>query len=187
MKRIERTYKALRVLDFDIENRPSTYWYDGKCTAEITAIAWSWVGETEVKCVALPDMSLPAMLMRFREAYDQADIVTGHYIRRHDLPIINAHLFEYGLPLLTPKDSHDTKLDLPRMGAISLSQEAISALLRLEHPKHHMTQTDWREANRLTPEGVLKTKERVIKDVIQHKELYAELRPILKRPKLWTP
>jgi hypothetical protein len=35
----------LRVLDFDIENRPLSYWYDGKSTAEITAIAWWWIGE----------------------------------------------------------------------------------------------------------------------------------------------
>jgi len=31
-----------RILDFDIENRPLSYWIPDQPTAEITAIAWAW-------------------------------------------------------------------------------------------------------------------------------------------------
>jgi hypothetical protein len=164
--RITRTSRPIKVLDFDIENRPLSYWYDGKATAEVTA---------------------EYMLKNFKLAYDTADMVTGHYIRKHDLPIINGALMEYDLPLLGPKWTHDTKLDLPKRDGLSMSQEALGAMYGLEAPKHHMTQNDWREANRLTPEGFEKTRERVVSDVIQHKELYQRLRPILKPPKLWKP
>jgi hypothetical protein len=34
--------------------------------------------------------------------YNAADIVTGHYIKKFDLPILNGALFEHGLPLLDP-------------------------------------------------------------------------------------
>ena len=34
------------------------------------------------------------MIRRFRQLYDQADVVTGHYIRRFDLPILNGCMLE---------------------------------------------------------------------------------------------
>src|SRR5690349_17074327 len=80
----------LRVLDFDIENRPLAYWYDGATTAEITAIAACWMDEPRSMRVWLlgPDEPLE-MLEGFLFMYNLADMVTGHYIRRHDLPILN--------------------------------------------------------------------------------------------------
>ena len=64
-----------RVLDFDIENRPLSYWYDGNCTAEITAIAASF-GPREGIRVWLLGIDEPVeILERFREMYDEADVV----------------------------------------------------------------------------------------------------------------
>ena len=185
--RITKTKTPLRLLDFDIENRPLSYWYDGKATAEVTAIAWSWVGEDVVHPRILGWVPMETMLQDFVDAYNQADIVTGHYIRRHDLPILNGALMEMGMPLLGPKMTHDTKLDLPKRAGLSMAQEALGAMYKLDAPKHHMTQSDWRDANRMTESGFKKTRERVVSDVIQHKELYQRLRPILKAPKLWKP
>jgi hypothetical protein len=129
------------------------------------------------------------MLEAFSAAYAEADLVTGHYIRRHDLPIIQAALVELELPLLGAKLSSDTRLDLVKFSDIAKSQEALGAMLGLEAPKVGMTQSDWREANRLTRRGIDKTRERVIGDVVQHAELREALlgRGLLRAPRHWRP
>ena len=129
------------------------------------------------------------MLCAFKAAYDEADMVTGHYIRRHDLPIINGALLENGLPGLDEKLTHDTKLDLTRFKDLPASQENLAELLGLRYGKEHMNQQEWREANRLSPAGIEETRRRVIGDVQQHKSLRATLmeRGWLKPPSMWRP
>jgi hypothetical protein len=181
----------LRILDFDIENRPLSYWIPDRPTAEVTAIAWSWIGSSAVHCALLkPDeSSMHEMLSDFREVYDQADIVTGHYIRRHDLPILNGAMVENGLLPLDTKLTSDTKLDLINWKDLPQSQEYLSSMYGLSRPKHHMSQHEWREANRLTEAGIRATYERVTKDVRQHKQLRAHLveAEALGPPQLWRP
>lgn len=179
--------RKLRILDFDIENRPLSYWYDGNCTAEVTAIGCKWIGEPDAYVWLLGDSDLPDMLEAFRVLYDAADIVTGHYIRRHDLPILNGALTEHGLPKLASKMTHDTKLDLLKRSGISSSQESLGATLGLEHPKVQMDQQKWRNANRLTKEGRDLTRERVLGDVLQHIELRQRLMDLgyLGPPRVW--
>lgn len=182
-----------RVLDFDIENRPLSYWFDGRPTAEITAIAWSWLDEDEVhlsQLSAFPEEgSAERMLTRFREAYDEADMVTGHYIRAHDLPIINGALMELCLPLLDEKLASDTKLDLVRRADLSMSQESLEAMYGLPVQKHHMTQQDWRDANRRNTHGLYLEAQRVMSDVRGHKLLRERLikAGALKAPRMWRP
>src|SRR5688572_19943992 len=73
--------RPMRVLDFDIENRPLSYLGSDFTTAEVTAIAWAWCDRPEdVTCVLLGEMDPIAMLQQFVAAYTQADMVTGHYI-----------------------------------------------------------------------------------------------------------
>ena len=187
----EQVRQRLRILDFDIENRPLSYLGADFTTAEVTAIAAGWVGDEKVYCSVLttdPE-SGPRMLLAFKRLYDQADIVTGHYIRRHDLPIINGALLEHGLPLLSEKLTHDTKLDLVKRKELSMSQESLAAMYGLPEPKHHMSQPEWRKANRLSADGIEATKKRVISDVLQHKALRAKLieSGALKEPKMWRP
>ena len=181
----------LRILDFDIENRPLSYLGQDYTTAEITAIAWCFDGEPRtMRCVLLGRDKPGAMLEAFRKAYDSANMVTGHYIRMHDLPIINGAMVENGLPCLTDKMTCDTKLDLVKKGSvISASQENLCAMLGLIKPKVHMNTVMWREANRLTDKGLKLTAKRAIGDVIQHMQLRKALndRRLLKEPKVWRP
>jgi hypothetical protein len=185
----------LRILDFDIENRPLSYLGQDYTTAEITAIAACWDGARKpVQCWLLePDddgVGAGIMLEGFREMYDAADMVTGHYIRMHDLPIINGAMVERGLPPLGEKLTCDTKLDLvSHGGAISASQENLCAMLGLAAPKILMNTVKWREANRLTPEGRRLTEKRAVGDVIQHMALRKALvaRDLLGPPKVWRP
>lgn len=195
-----------KVLDFDIENRPLSYWYDGRPTAEITSIASCWTddpGSVEVLLLAPPCvhciggscqemgpgvMSQPEMLARFVERYNEADLVTGHFIRVHDLPIINGTLMEYGLPGLQPKMTSDTKLDMFKKGDIPATQEFLLEMLGVPGiRKYQMSQTKWREANRLTPDGLKQTYERVSSDIVGHVAMrrFMLQRELLKGPRRW--
>ena len=180
----------LQILDFDIENRPLAYLGQGFTTAEITAIAWGWMGKPKTIQVRMLGVHDPgAMLDEFRHAYDQADVVTGHYIRAHDLPIINAAMIEFGLPILDAKLTVDTKLDLVKRKDLSASQENMSSMFGIREGKAHMSNTKWREANRLTPEGLKMSEKRAAGDVRQHMAMYKIMveRNLLKAPRVWRP
>lgn len=190
----------LKVLDFDIENRPLHYWFGDATTAEITAIAWGWYGDTSrdgrpnihVRTLKAPprgEKSARKMLMDFVKAYREADLVTGHFIRGHDLPLVNGALMELGLEPLHAKLTSDTKLDLMKRKAMSVSQKNLAGMLDVVAPKVDMPQTSWRDANRLTPDGIKLTEARVVGDILQHMELRKVLleRGLLAEPKLWVP
>lgn len=185
--------RKLRILDCDIENRPLAYLGGDFTTSEITAIAACFDGEPKTMRVWLLGRDKPAeMLEAFRKMYDQADMVTGHYIRGHDLPKINGAMIEHGLELLAEKLTCDTKLDLVSHGGeISASQENLATALGLDHlsPKVHMSNAQWREANRLTQAGLRLSELRARGDVIQHMALRKALvaRGLLGPPKVWRP
>lgn len=183
--------QPFRTLDLDSENRPLSYWYDDHTSADLTAIAWGWIGEKRIHSAVQDDKpgSQRKMLERFIAAYDQADVVTAHNIRRHDLPIICAALAELKMPLLKPKLTSDTLRDLPKWKDLPRSQENLCEMLGIPAEKKHMSQANWREANRLTKLGVSKTRRRVRMDVIQHKALRAKLIELgwLGAPTMWRP
>lgn len=177
------------VLDFDLENRPLAYLGPDFTTGEITAIAWSWEDEDAVEVRLLGRDDPRAMLRDFLDRYNGADMVTGHYILGHDLPVLNGALLEYGLPLLGPKYVSDTKVHLKKRKYLSASQESLAGMLGLGQEKDHLSNPMWREANRLTPAGLEFTRSRVVHDVIQHKALRQRLLAAgaLKPPTLWCP
>lgn len=185
--RVRVASRPMRVLDFDVECRPLD-WYGGDLNSkEITAMAWAWVGSDDVQSILLGEATGPEMLRAFVAAYDAADVVTGHFIRGFDLPLINGALTEYQMPALSDKLSSDTKLDLVRRHGLSGSQENLGAMLGLTHPKVGMNQAKWRAANRLTRGGLEEARARVVGDVRQHMELRARLLQLgyLDAPKIW--
>ena len=164
-----------RILHIDLENRPLAYLGQDFTTGEITAIAVSWADSPDVRCWLLGVDSPRMMLQNFCAFYARAEMVTGHYILRHDLPLLNGAMLEHGLAPLAPVYVSDTKIHLVKRKYLSASQEALSGMLGLAEQKHHLSNHDWREANRLTPEGIVATRTRVIDDVRQHKALRREL------------
>lgn len=193
-----KTKRPLRILDLDIENRPLTYWVPDMPTAEITSIAWGWTAglgprgkeigvPAGITCYLLGKDDPQEMLEQFVIAYNQADMVTGHYIRKHDLPHINGALMEFGMPQLGPKLVQDTRVDMKKKAGIPATQEHLADMLGITLPKIHMTQAMWREANRLTPKGLAFTEKRVTGDVMQHKALRLEMvkRGLLRAPSVW--
>ncbi len=182
------------IVDFDIEMRPLG-WYGGDFVhAEPTAIGYLYLngprkGEREALCLTKRKGSMEAMLSAFRDIYDDADMLTGHYIRGFDLPRLQAAYIEFELPLLGPILTHDTKLDLIRFSGMSKSQMNIGSLFATEAPKVNMTMADWRDANRLTATGIDKTIGRVLGDVDQHRQMRRAMLDagILGPPKMWYP
>lgn len=182
-----------RVLTFDIENMPVTYYAPDYPTAFVTAIAFGF-SPKDIKAYVIEDIrddeAYKDMLESFWEAYDDADLVTGHYIRKHDLPIVNGALIEQGFSDgLSEKMTSDTKIDLRRFSDIPKNQEFLVALFQTQQQKYHMSQYDWREANRFKPEGIEKTRKRVTSDVRGHMQMRRELigRGLLRAPRLWRP
>jgi len=204
--------RPLAILDFDIENRPLTYWVPDRPTAQITSIAWMWVGQHDsLDCRLLappcyhkgheehcPDwpagmVSERQMLLDFAEVIGRADIVTGHYILRHDLPIVNGAMYDNALPLLDDIRASDTKLHMFTKADLPASQEHLLELLGTTCPigttleKFHMTQVKWREANKLTRAGVELTRRRVMSDVHAHSHMREDMlaRGWLSAPTIW--
>jgi hypothetical protein len=179
--------QAARILDFDSEARPLS-WYGGDfVTKELTAIAAKFIGEDKMHVWVLGPDKTEDMLAGFVKLYNQADIVTGHFIRGYDLPVVNGALVEHDMEPLHDKMSHDTKLDLIKFSGLSKSQENLGAMLGLVHPKVQMDQAKWRAANRLTRAGIRLTKQRVCGDVEQHIEMRQRLLDmgLLGPPKVW--
>ena len=182
--------RPLRVLDFDLEARPLGWIGADYTHKEVTVAAWGWMGQLpEAKALTKDERSRLRMLRAVREAIDEADLVVGHYIRGYDLPLLNAMLVEAGERPLTQILTHDTKNDLPKMDGISKSQVNLAAMFGIDEQKVYMTVPAWREANRLTKEGVEGAVARAVDDVLQNMALYRELtsRRLLGPPKVWRP
>lgn len=137
---------------------------------------------------ALPEVSNKDMLAEFWEVYNSADLVTGHYIRRHDLPILNAELVEWGLDILPSKMTSDTKLDMYKRAGQPATLEHLAAMLEVTGEKYGMSQMMWRKANRLDdPQWVEYAKKRVSSDVALQMEVRDAMleRGLLKSPSMW--
>lgn len=189
----------LRILDFDLENRPLSYLGMDWTSAEITAIAWAWSDNATVETLLLTargqyvdrlgkKRTPKDAFAYFRDVLISAGIVTGHYIRKHDLPILNSAMVETGVRPLPALLVSDTQQDLVRRKDLSASQENLASMFGLPEPKHHMTQTEWREANRLfSDDKIGLSRKRVVGDVVQHRALRAEMvkRGLLRAPRYW--
>lgn len=180
---------SANILDFDVEARPLS-WYGGDFVSkEVTAIAARWIGDPKSKTMVwlLHQTPVDQMFDEFADMYDYADIVTGHFIRGFDLPLINAALVELNLGRLPDKLTQDTKLDLVKRHGMSGSLENLASDFGLRG-KVDMTQADWRAANRGTAAGVARVRERVVEDVDLHIRLREVLldQGLLRPPVKWT-
>jgi DNA polymerase elongation subunit (family B) len=184
--------RRLKVLDFDTECRPLHY-SEYRDESQLTAYAWSWVGPDKTRITARileQDLSNEKKILKeFLKAYHEADIVTGHYITRHDLPLLTDHCMRFGLPLPEARWAQDTKTLLPTVRGLGLSQENLSTLYELDEKKHRMNGRRWAGANTLTPAGRREARLRVMRDVRQHKALLKKLteKDYLDAPRRWSP
>lgn len=194
---VRHTFKCLC---WDVENRGAAYWFDGTMTSQITAIGWKWEHEKDVHTLLLrhdgyweadDDIRVPDVhaYTRFRDVLGSADLVYGHNIRKHDLPMFNSGLLRRKLDPLPAILTTDTLKDYPRRNGMSASLENLAVLYGLKATKHHMSIMDWEEANNLHDSGIAKAKTRVVSDVLLQEQLRQKLIDLnlLKPPRRWTP
>ena len=189
-----------RVLCLDLENRPLAYWYDGQTTSQITAFGWKWSDEDVVHTMLLQpnglyeddaDLSRADFLAHafFARELAAADLVFGHNIRRHDLPMLNAWLLRLKVKPLPPLLTSDTLKDYPKRNGLSASLENLAAMYGLDGEKYTMNQPMWEAANKLTADGVELARKRVVSDVLLQERLRDRLLELglLAAPKMWRP
>jgi hypothetical protein len=172
---------ATRRLHFDCECRPGAWIGGDYVSRSLTAIAWQFADEDKVHSVILSrrDKDTHRLLEAFLPVYNKADVVSGHFIRGFDLPLLAHECQDNQMPLLEEKLSVDTKLDLVRGIGGSKSQENLSAQYELAHPKIGMSVPEWESFNLwLSEAGTAAVLERVIGDVDQHVELYSKLQSL---------
>lgn len=202
MIRATFTTRPTRALCFDLESRPSAFWWGDKTTAQITAFGWKWEDETEVYTLLLQadgtfvtddGMTLDGMTAYglFAAELAAADLVYGHNIRAFDLPLFQAGCFRHGLPPLPELRTTDTLKDYPKRKDMSASLENLAKMHGIDGDggKKHMSVLDWEEANQLTPDGVTLARERVVSDVLLQERLRARLLELgmLREPRWWKP
>lgn len=192
--------RPVRAVVWDVENRPSAYWYEGRTSAEITAFGWKWTDEPDVKTLVLlrngrfvagdgRTMAAEAAYFSFREVLCTAELNIGHNIRAHDLGLMQAGLMRLQLPLLPELLTSDTCRDLPRRKDLSVSLENLAALYGLPGEKLRLAQVEWEEANKLTKPGVDLARRRVSSDVVLQEALHRKLSSLglLGEPRVWKP
>lgn len=173
-----RTTKELRGLAFDVENKPGTYGPGDYTHPKVTAIGWQFLDEKRAHSVVLQRdnaASTVASCEVFREAWDQADFVVGHNIRRHDRKILDGLFTALGIPMLSHRRMVDTYLDQPKMEGLSRSLENLAARWGCPEKKLPLSEYDWERAYDGVPEGVSIMRKRVESDVRISIWLYREL------------
>lgn len=189
-----------RELCWDLENMGGAYWFDGNMTSIITAIGWKWSDEKKVRTLLLRDdrlwetddgdtMTKTEALTLFASELASATLVFGHNIRKHDLPMFNAHLQRAQLPVLPELRTTDTLKDIPKRAGMAASLENLVSMYGIKGRKFKMSQHDWEIANELREEGRALARKRVSSDVLLQERLRAKLLDlgILREPKVWRP
>lgn len=180
-----------RILDFDLETLAAGFADPNWVPQKIMCAAWGWLGDnsTPESRICGPtgffkEAPRKRMLSPLLAAIEEADMLIGHNIVRFDLPILNAECLRLGLGPLKPKLVHDT-MNLVKTKGFRKGQDVLSGVLGVVSEKQAMNWHQWQEA--YAENGWKYIKSRCVGDVIQHKEMYASIKPWLKPPKMWKP
>jgi len=184
--------ESQRILDFDIETVAAGYADPDWVPHIVTAWACSWTDEDDVRYDVLPVARLHDKTWRRRflaplvDRIAQARVLTGHNIIRFDLPVLGAELMRLDMPLLGPVLVQDT-IRVPRSKGFKKGQDNMSTLLKVPLPKKALNWQEWHDAYAEPDLGTVR--ERVVGDVMQHKQLRAEMleRGWLQAPRVWRP
>jgi DNA polymerase elongation subunit (family B) len=182
-----------RILDFDVETIAAGFADPEWVPQKITCVAWSWIGSDVVEsrvCGPAGIFGRPErrakMLKPLLAAIAEADMVTGHNIRRFDLPVIQAEVMRLGLPSLEPVLAQDT-IKLRTSKGFKKGQDNLGRLYRIADEKLALDWQAWQDA--YDEDGWQTIRDRAESDVRMHKQLRTALieHDYLKGPRTWTP
>jgi DNA polymerase elongation subunit (family B) len=188
-----RSTGTARILDFDIETVAAGFADPEWVPQKITCVAWSWIGSDVVEstvCGPLGIFGKPErrakMLKPLLAALGEADMVTGHNIRRFDLPVIQAEVMRLGLPSLEPVLAQDT-IKLRTSKGFKKGQDVLGRLYRIADEKLSLDWQAWQDA--YDEDGWQTIRDRAESDVAMHKQLRSALLELdyLKEPRRWSP
>lgn len=194
LSRLEPLPQATRLtLDFDVETVAAGYADPAWVPSHVTAWAYSWTHQKKIHSAVLPvaqlfDREAKAEFIRpLLDALRAADVVTGHNIRRFDLPILLTESMRLpGLERLGPTLSQDT-IKVGRTKGFKKGLDNLAELLETMTAKKAL---NWEQWDRAYGEGDLKTvRQRVRGDVKMHKEVRLQMRERgwLEAPRIWRP
>jgi DNA polymerase elongation subunit (family B) len=182
-----------RILDFDIETIASGFADPEWVPQKITCVAWSWIGSDVVEsriCGPAGIFGKPErrakMLKPLLKALGEADMVTGHNIRRFDLPVLQAEVMRLGLPSLPSVLAQDT-IKLLKSKGFKKGQDNLGRLYRIADEKLALDWQAWQDA--YDEDGWRTIRDRAESDVMMHKQLRAALIELdyLQEPRPWKP
>jgi hypothetical protein len=174
------SHAAGRVVDFDCENGPGFFWWDGKTTSILHTVSAAYVDSPDdvytwttrwhrTRGLVVEDLT------RFRKMVESAGAVTGHNIIRHDIPLLNSHYDRMDQPRIEWPHVIDT-MNLIRNGmGMSRSQENLLAMYELKREKMSVPLAIWEKAWRGSVKESRVVVERCETDVLGHIELYRKL------------
>lgn len=170
----------LSILDFDTENGPGFYWYDDTTTSLLHTVSSAWVHNPgtmltqTTKWYSKRGLQVEP-LHEFRYRVEHADIVTGHNILKHDIPLLNAHMDRTGQARLKWPHVVDTMKLRQGVRGLPKSQEYLLDLFDIEAEKMRVPLSVWERAWRGEPEASAIVVERCESDVLGHIALYKAL------------
>lgn len=174
------TVRPGRVLDFDCENGPGFYWYDGNATSLLHTVSAAWVDEGDVQTWTTRWRGRKGLvvenLARFRKLVESAGAVTGHNILKHDIRLLNSHFDRLDEPRIRWPHVIDTMKMLTGGMGMSRSQENLLAMYDLGREKMTVPLAVWEKAWRGAEAESLIVVERCESDVLGHIELFKKLR-----------
>jgi DNA polymerase elongation subunit (family B) len=182
-----------RILDFDIETIAAGFADPEWVPQKITCVAWSWIGSDVVESRVCGPAGLfgkpqlrAKMLAPLLKALGEADMVTGHNIRRFDLPVLQAEVMRLGLPSLPVVLAQDT-IKLRTSKGFKKGQDVLGRLYRIADEKLSLDWQAWQDA--YDEDGWQTIRDRAESDVAMHKQLRAALIELdyLKEPRRWSP
>ena len=173
------SHKAGRVLDFDCENGPGFFWYDGNTTSMLHTVSAAYVDEGRVQTWTTkwsPTKGLYVEdLTRFRKMVESAGAVTGHNIIKHDIPLLNSHFDRLDQPRIRWPHVIDTMKLITKGMGMSRSQENLLSMYHLEREKMTVPLAIWEKAWRGAKKESAIVVERCETDVLGHIALYRKL------------
>jgi len=186
--KVKTELRPLRILDFDIETVATGFGDPQWVPQKVTAIAWSWIGsdKVEVRIDLLEDLDDQDMVGDFLEAYNEADMVTGHNLLRFDLPVLNGECFRRKLRPMKGVLVQDT-MRFSKTKGVKKGQDNLGGMLEVPNPKMPLSWWEWQMA--YEEKGWKTVVDRVKSDVLSHKLMRQEMIDLgwLKPPIHWSP
>jgi len=191
--KVKISKKKLKILHLDCEALSAGYptgTYN-KVPQKMTAIAWSWGGDDNIEVIScgkkgIFDEEIRAkMIKKFLPILEEANILSGHYLRGFDMPLFVEECHRLNLPMPSAKLVLDT-MDLPK-GVMKKGLDNLAIIYELPAEKMEMNWAQWYKAyGNPTWDEI---EQRVASDVLLQKYVLFEQqkRKIQKPPKKWSP